>query len=467
MRFSRWICLVALLFPLSLASHLTAQDAAALSVTPPPRFMRSESFGKFAAFETIALAYQRADHTGPIVWLVGAVHVGDAKYYERLEQFLDGKDLVLFESVLPRGAFGAFGATDSARARSTQDAMLFLRGILERYAREKGGYPASLADARAFATSEDSRLSRPVELSRTDAWGHALRYSASADEYALASWGSDGCEGGTGAALDLVLHARADLRAPALSKDMAKSPQHRKPKGDLYKDLADALGVSLQVKEMCYDKANWTPADLPLESVLDRLDAKGVRSATVEMLTREDSLLNTVVRFGLAMASKLPDFKRIVIEALGSAGAGVSNTSAGAEEGKDESSVIIGERNRAVLDRLRMELDVPSPPRSIAIFYGAAHMAQFDERLLSEFGMTRLDDSLRTFRAMETGELSLAQLRAQLTAAEAAYLQALTWTAESGGKKPSPKRMASLEQRVKHFTWRVDRAQTNAVFSDS
>ena len=265
-----------------------------------------------------------------------------------------------------------------------------------------------------------------------------------------------------------------ELRCYAVTDDVtvgeefAASPQHRKPKGDLYKDLADALGVSLQVKEMRYDKANWMPADMPLESVLDRLEAKGVRSATVEMLTREDSLLNGVVRFALSFASKLPDFKRVVIEALGSAGSGASNRAdprAGREEAKDEMSVIIGERNRAVLELLRSTLDSDSPPSSIAIFYGAAHMPQFDEKLVSEFGLTRVDSSYRWFRAMEVGEVSRETLRAQAVAAAAAWCAAESWTIESKTKKPSPKRVAALQRRAAHFAWRLEATKTDALFA--
>ncbi len=446
---------------------MSAHGAQEVSSPPTPPFVRGESFEKFAAFETCAVAYQRGDHTGPVVWLVGAVHIGDAEYYERLEQFLDGKELVLFESVLPRGAFGASGATDAERMRSTQDAMLFLRGILERFARENGHYPESLAQARAFASGEDSRLARPFDLSCVDAWGRALAYVSSDDAYTLSSFGSDALPGGSEHALDLVLHERDDLRADAIATDAAKSPQHRKPTGDLYKELADALGVTLQVRSIDYDKRGWLPADLPFEAVLDRLDAKGVHSVTVEMLTQEDSLLRGVVRLVLSVASKLPDFKRIVIEALGSADGG-ARTSSGPKAGNSgEMSIIIDERNDAVLDRLRLVLQEPRPPASVAIFYGAAHMRHFDEKLRSDFGLVRSDGSLKAFRAMEVGELSIGQLQSRLRAATAALTGAEEWTSDRGGKKPSAKRLAALRDRVRHYQWRVERAAEESLFSAS
>src|SRR6185295_4905949 len=38
---------------------------------------------------------------GPLVWLVGAVHVGDKAYYEQLQKLLDSNEVVLFERVKP------------------------------------------------------------------------------------------------------------------------------------------------------------------------------------------------------------------------------------------------------------------------------------------------------------------------------------------------------------------------------
>ena len=51
--------------------------------------------------------------------------------------------------------------------------------------------------------------------------------------------------------------------------------------------------------------------------------------------------------------------------------------------GGEEGSSLITDRNAAALDVLRQE--ITAGKRKIAIFYGAAHMDDFDERLREDF----------------------------------------------------------------------------------
>jgi hypothetical protein len=141
----------------------------ALSVSSPARaedtpFMRSRAIDGVTSFETATRFYRRPDGTGPTVALVGVVHIGDANYYESLVKLLDSFDVVLYESVLPRGAFGTGGSTDLERQRSTQDALLFLRSLAERFFRAEGRAPANREELRAFVVGRDTRLARPVDL---------------------------------------------------------------------------------------------------------------------------------------------------------------------------------------------------------------------------------------------------------------------------------------------------------------
>jgi hypothetical protein len=53
--------------------------------------------------------------------------------------------------------------------------------------------------------------------------------------------------------------------------------------------------------------------------------------------------------------------------------------------GGEEGSSLITDRNAAALDVLRDQIG--RGRRRIAIFYGAAHMDDFDERLRQDFGM--------------------------------------------------------------------------------
>ncbi len=374
----------------------------------PDPFVRSTSREGFTGFETGTRVYARNDGSGPTVALVGVVHIGDPTYYDELVGELSRYDAVLYESVLPRGAFGTGGATDLDRQRSTQDAMLFLRELLARYAVRHRALPESLVELRAFVAARDTRLARPFDLACRDGWGRPIAYRPTGGfEYELTSLGADGVAGGHGTGLDLTLR---QLPLAAEREATAGAGPDGKQR-DLYLELADALDTGLQVRSIDYDRTNWIPADLPMEELLDRLWRRGERSATIEMLGNPDGFQQGVVRFLLSFVSKSPSFKRMVIQALGSAGERSGGRS-GSGLGAVDERIILDERNEAVMDRLRALLASEEPPASVAIFYGAAHMPDFEERLRAEFALEPTDS--RWYRAMFIDEWSAERIERRL-----------------------------------------------------
>ena len=377
--------------------------------TQASAFMRSRTTDGYNAFETATRVYRRSDGTGPVVSLVGVVHIGDRSYYDEIVGILGRSEIVLYESVLPRGAFGTRGRTDSERQRRTQDAMLFVRSLAEGFERANGRPAASLGELRAFTVARDTRLARPFDLACVDGWGRRLGYSAAGGAYAFVSLGADGASGGSDESLDLVLPRLARLSAEAKaheskahelkahelkaheSKPDESTPDEKQPdeRRDLYKEFADALGVSLQVRSIDYDRPGWEPADLPMEELLDRLWRRGERSTTLEMLSKQDGFAQGMLRFLLSMVSDSPQFKKLVIQALGGAGEAAGRAQGGRRAGLGEvdERIIIDERNDAVIDELAHLLGRPTPPASVAIFYGAAHMGDFEATLRERWGL--------------------------------------------------------------------------------
>lgn len=395
--FAKAMALVAMA---AIASPVRADDAS--------KFVRSGTRDGLTSFETGTRVYRRADGTGTSVSLVGVVHIGDKSYYEKIVGLLDTHDLVLFESVLPRGAFGTGGDSELARQRSTQDAMLFLRKMIADFAVTKGALPASVAELRAHVVSRDTRLARPLDLAMVDGWGRPLSYARGEElSFSLASLGSDGATGGRGFAMDLVLRVLPADTAQKIRSGDAKDESKR----DLYGDLASALGTSLQVRSIDYDRANWLPADLPMEELLDRLWKRGERSMTLEMVSSQDGLGQGIVRFLLSIVSKSPGFKKMVIEALGSAGEGAGRRGRSGLGAVDE-RIILDERNDAVIEKLRAVLAGQNPPKSIAIFYGAAHMGDFEQTLRKEFALEPAESYW--FRAMAADEWNAKRIEARI-----------------------------------------------------
>jgi hypothetical protein len=357
--------------------------------TQASAFMRSRTTDGYNAFETATRVYRRPDGTGPVVSLVGVVHIGDRSYYDEIVGILGRSEIVLYESVLPRGAFGTRGRTDSERQRRTQDAMLFVRSLAEGFERANGRPAASLEELRAFTVARDTRLARPFDLACVDGWGRRLGYSAAGGAYAFVSLGADGASGGSDEALDLVLPRLARLSAEAKAHELKPDEKQPDERRDLYKEFADALGVSLQVRSIDYDRPGWEPADLPMEELLDRLWRRGERSTTLEMLSKQDGFAQGMLRFLLSMVSESPQFKKLVIQALGGAGEAAGRAQGGRRAGLGEvdERIIIDERNDAVIDELAHLLGRPTPPASVAIFYGAAHMGDFEATLRERWGL--------------------------------------------------------------------------------
>lgn len=403
----------------------------------PTPFVRAEARDGRTALLTGACDY-RAEGLPTTVSLVGVVHIGDRAYYDRLSEHLATHELVLYESVLPRGAFGASGDDDLSRQHATQDAMLFLRSLAMRASFSLGRAPSDLGELRTWVVGEDSRLARPFDLARTDAWGRPVAYESAADATAFSfrSFGADGKPGGARTDRDLVLPGRPKPKDDA--KDDAK------PKQDLYREMAEALDVDLQVRSMHYDREGWLPADMALEDMLDRLWERGERSFTLEMLSKPDGFQQTLLRFLLSFVSKSPGFKRMVIEMLGK-GDEPGGRKGGL--GDAEERLIIVERNDAVLEKLGKILAQPNPPRSIAIFYGAGHMADFERQLAERFGMTPSEP--RWFEAMSVDEWSAKQIEARIKRVETARASVAAEHGEDSAEvRKIDDRLAALRARL-------------------
>src|SRR5688500_13565397 len=82
----------------------------------PSKFLRFVHEPNGGRLETSIVTYRNAD--GVTVDLVGAVHIGDAKYFETLNDTFDDYDAVLFEMVRPREA-GAAPAAATTRPGAT------------------------------------------------------------------------------------------------------------------------------------------------------------------------------------------------------------------------------------------------------------------------------------------------------------------------------------------------------------
>jgi hypothetical protein len=85
------------------------------------------------------------------------------------------------------------------------------------------------------------------------------------------------------------------------------------------------------------------------------------------------------------MVSQSRDFKKLVIQALGTNDPRERRGRGGLSDVDER--IIIHERNDAVIDELAHVLGRPDAPSSVAIFYGAAHMGDFEPTLRERWGL--------------------------------------------------------------------------------
>jgi hypothetical protein len=382
--------------PLSLAGlsllfgiSASAQDASPTSASAPdvareaPAFLRVvEEPGKSLALEVSAWRFRRADGEGPEVSLVGVAHIGDAALYAAIEQYLKPFDIVLYESVKPAGAARPTGATDDEKAAATRESLAFLAGCVDLYTANVGALPGTPADLAIGLATIDPRIAQWVELAAVDGWGAGVTYSRGDSDgaFTITSLGSDGAPGGDGGAADIVITQRDAYDALALSTDDGLQAQ-----------LADMLNLEFQLDAIDYGGENWRCSDMTMSQLSRAMAARGIDfgdfgaaggslagsglpGKLVALLVRAIKLAD--IMFDGVMSDMA---KVMMIEVLGDPA--ITEQALQTQFGGGFGEVLIGERNQVVMDDLKRIIDTEPRVKSIAIFYGAAHMPDFVTRL--------------------------------------------------------------------------------------
>lgn len=174
----------------------------------------------------------------------------------------------------------------------------------------------------------------------------------------------------------------------------------------LQADLAGALGLAFQLEAVDYDRPHFRNSDLHLEQ-LTRILASQTNEvpaapgagppvsgavefgALMQTMTGE-GLMGGLARMGVALlraSTRLQAAtKAVLIETLSELPADLSRTP-GLPEGMQRLlRVLIEERNAAVVSDVREALGKSPAPASVAVFYGAGHMADLEARLCRDLG---------------------------------------------------------------------------------
>ena len=158
--------------------------------------------------------------------------------------------------------------------------------------------------------------------------------------------------------------------------------------------MKDALGLEFQLAGIDYTAENFVHADMTQEEFEASMEKRGesfsemlvreMSKAAVQQKTRNPVAQQLDLMFSLLSSDRVYRVRRIAAVELAKANEGT------AFAGADGTSTIITERNIKALEVLSKQLK--SGKTRIGIFYGAGHFPDMEERLIKEFGFTRLSE---------------------------------------------------------------------------
>lgn len=363
--------------------YALAQDDAAETKSESIPFLRTVEDAGVVTLEVASREFVSKDGQGPKVWLVGVAHVADSALYQSHQELLADFDVVLFESVMPGGLNTNAVLKPEEKPGATQERMKFLGSVIERYHADHGVYPDNLDQLSELVAKTDTRLVSILPGTKNDAWGKGIAYSSSDEgaSYTLLSLGADGKPGGEDAAADLTITNRDDI-----------APMSTSSEGGLQSELANTLGLAFQLTALSYAEPNFRCSDMTMTQLaqamsdrdLDVSDLEGALDATSLPAQLMKMLLRFVKMADEMLGGAIADICRLaLIEILGNEN---MTQQAMQQFGEGFGDVIIGDRNQVVIDDLKRIIDNEDDVKSVAIYYGAAHMHDFVERLEEQLG---------------------------------------------------------------------------------
>ena len=220
--------------------------------------------------------------------------------------------------------------------------------------------------------------------------------------------------GEKGAEIDLVavVHIGEQAYYERLNKEFEKydsvlyelvAPEGNKPpkggemKSDnplamLQQGMTFFLGLEHQLEVVDYRKSNFIHADLSPEGMKKAMKERGDDEMTIILGVIADLLRKRNLdadkpepqapNISLTDLLNPKKFKRIMAQQFEDAGGDVSL-------GGTINRLLVEDRNKACIKVLQQQLTAGK--KKIAIFYGAAHMPDFDKRLKEDFGMKRTE----------------------------------------------------------------------------
>jgi hypothetical protein len=385
--------------------------------------VRDENDGRVVMLEIASRELKPTAPGKPTVHLVGVAHIGDGSYYRTLQTYLDAHDVVLYEAVKPAGSGRHSPAemTDALRAQRTNSRLRFL-AILAQRAEDRGVKAASLAELGQGLEGQERAMADLFRRSSVDGWERPIRLVREKATWDLVSDGPDGVAGN---ADDVRFRDQAPLNRAERGGGGAE--------GGLQVRLAKAMGLEFQLSAIDYNRPHWRNSDMSIDEVQRRLgmapdraemvparegatrpsqpeqgaDQPGERASASRPAAREApategaraaeamfglldgsspmaGVMNFLLKFVGASPASRAMTKVMMIETLANADAMLEATMGQMKGGMgDFLRVILRDRNQVVLEDLTRLIREEPGVGSVAIFYGAGHLPEMEEKILA------------------------------------------------------------------------------------
>ena len=382
------ICTLTTIF---IATTLQEPPEQVPSTTPPLQWTRKTSGDEIVSIDLVSRRYEAEGK--PDVWLIGVAHVAQESFYDEVTVLLDAMDIVLYESVRPKGSRPPSGKTEEERVASTQKSLEFVADVAKRCSEESDLIPETIDDVIADASLIDRRLSNFVEDASVDAWRRpfVLQVNPAKNEIIVWSFGSDGKVGGAGSASDLT--ARRIVKILEEGEDFPDDGDSDK---GMQEEFADVLGLEFQLDSLPYEEPNWFCSDLTIDEVETEIKKRGGDPAILGTITGESFTAKIASGF-LKLIPMLDSFtnggaretaKLLMIEILS------MPESEELLEGVEPelAQVIIVDRNTEVLKDIAATIEVVENVSTIGVLYGAGHMSDLSNRMSTLLGYTPVED---------------------------------------------------------------------------
>lgn len=204
--------------------------------------------------------------------------------------------------------------------------------------------------------------------------------------------------------LQTLLDAQAQVLFEGV-KPKAGAPPRPKPtsnpkpgdKKPIYQVLGDALGLDFQLTDINYNHPNWIDSDLSMDDLEALNKAAGGGKPTQFDLLEKILDPNSPVAQQFAAAVKmmtpggLEGLKLFLVERLST----LDPSSVLGDAATTQ--VVLKARNQSVESYFDKSVSTATPPKSIAIFYGALHQQDIENDLKSKYGYKLAD--ARWFKA--------------------------------------------------------------------